>query len=706
MKQVVVIVIIVITMVVVTDQVNTTATDPLEQPKNVKCIFHAKKTINCTYDVPDTKGHNSYTCYMGVCYSDWTANNESCSNQVWSKLQNTTIPGRCNFDCRPPGAAEQCWEDTYLIIIHGRQPNHQVSYCNSVSLKQIEKPGPVRDLTEVRIRRRYIKLNWTKPYPDDERGFNYTVIVTEARNGSQRIYHLHSKKYSVRKKITGLSPWTSYNVTVTADRAYQGDPTTITVQTLEDVPLSSPTIPRGCFSVINSTTLMLYPKSIPVEEQQGEIIRYETKTTNYTSFYSLLVNGENDGGFRVSLHAATKKGLSKQPTKFSVSKQDLETQSVTSVSLEDGLLRWRASKAEKQFRVYYCSGKMKQNVAICKDEIQHDDVGSRMQLSTEDLDCDSECLYAVSGLQHSRAGMVWMSGLRIVFMETNRTQVNTKILIAAVFFVVILSAVIVALCCYWIKKKGMCSNYTIHLPDYKHLLQESKSDTKEDVAALKSQVSRDSGNISMGTNASLGTVRQSEVIGQSDPSVKTDANPPAIPGISSEVHGDSSEERTESSHAPGTTSASGAIEPSSEGLQPSSGGPQPIPDNSIETSEESMWDNSGQSGVSEYRQFAAMEDRSGQDCWEEELDDLNGKNLDEQTTDDFHPSSGSVISVTSSYSQSGPSASSYSEVLIHEDSQGQESSSQESSNLDSNQPLIHFKQPKGRNFTKKASQYS
>ncbi|XP_046563209.1 uncharacterized protein LOC124272099 isoform X2 [Haliotis rubra] len=701
MKQVVVIVVvIIIIIVVVTDQVYTTATEPLEQPRNVKCIFHAKKTVNCTYDVSDTKGHNSYTCYMGACFSDWNANNMTCKDHNLSRLQNTTIRGRCNFDCQPPGATDQCWEDTFIIIIRGQQPNHQVFYCSKMSLKQIEKPGPVGDLTEIKIRRRYVKLNWTKPHPHDKGVYNYTVSITGGRNGSQKIYHKQSKHSGVRKKITGLLPWTSYNVTVTADRAYQGDPTTITVQTLEDVPLSSPTIPNGCFSVINSTALMLYPKSVPVEEQQGKITRYETKTTNYTSYYSLLVNGENDGGFRVSLRAATIRGLSKHPTIFSVSKQDLETQSITSVSLEDGVLTWTASKAEKQFRVYYCTGKMKQNVATCKEELQHQDVGSRMQLSVEDLDCDTDCLYAVSGLQHSRAGMVW-STLQTVFVEL---QDDIKIVVTVVVCVVIVLTAGFALCCLWMKKKGMCSNYTIHLPDYKHLLGECKSDTKENVAAIKPQVSRDSGNVSMGTDASLGAVRQSQVISQSGPSVKNDANPPEIPGMSTEVHGESSEERTESSHAPGTTSASGGLQPSPEGPQPSSGGPRPIPDNLTDTTGESMWDNSGQSAVSEYRQFAAVEDRFVQDCWGEELDDLSGKNVDEQTTDNLHPSSESVISVTSSCSQSGPSASSYSEVLIPED--GQESSSQESSSQESSRPLIHFKHPKGRNFTKKASQYS
>ncbi|XP_046554310.1 uncharacterized protein LOC124263692 [Haliotis rubra] len=97
-----------------------------------------------------------------------------------------------------------------------------------------------------------------------------------------------------------------------------------------------------------------------------------------------------------------------------------------------------------------------------------------MQLSVEDLDCDTDCLYAVSGLQHSRAGMVWSSGLRTVFVEANKPQDDTKIVVIVVVFVVILLVAAFTICCLWMKKKGMCGNYTIHLPDYKHLLVESK----------------------------------------------------------------------------------------------------------------------------------------------------------------------------------------------------------------------------------------
>ncbi|XP_046331547.1 uncharacterized protein LOC124114812 isoform X2 [Haliotis rufescens] len=788
---IIVIVVIVVIIVVVTDQVHTTETatqsqqdgyhqrvlvmDPLQRPENVKCVFHAKKTVNCTYDVPNNTEHNFYTCYVGACYqNNWNPNNTTCTDPGRrQKLQNTTIPRQCNFDCHPPGAVDQCLEDAFIIIISGRQPNKEVSYCSSFNLKQIEKPGPVGNLGEVKIGLSFIKLTWTKPDPDDKDGYNYTLRITGGPKGSREL-HIHKKRYHVKKRIKGLSAWTSYNITVTADRAYRGDPTTINVRTEEDVPLSSPVIPSGSFSVINSTTLMLYPKSVPKEEQQGEIIRYETMTNNYTSFYSLLVERENGGGCSVSLRAATKKGLSGHRTNFTVSRQDLETQSIDYVYQEDGVLKWKVLRAEKYFRVYYCHGKMKKNmnVARCQDEIQHQDVASRMQIKEEDLDCDPDCLYAVSGRGHSRAGMVWSSDKRTVVVKVDGPGTGI-IVTGVVVLVVLIVAVAIALggCCYFMKKKGMCSNYVIHLPEFKHHLLDNKFDTKEDVTTPKHKPLRDSGNASMGTDASLaavmdkGAVREREMSGvshPSDPTIKCDADHP-------EIHEESSEARKESSRNPGKASASGGLHPSAGGLHPSAGGAHPsagglhpsaggahpsvgglhpstggahpstegsqqIPGTSAEdVTEESLWDNSGQSCVSEYRQFAAIGDGSVQDSSKEEHDDLIWKYCDEQTIDHCLPLSGSVSFVASSCSQSGPSASSYSAVLIpldssckesRHDSSSQESSSQESrhdsssqessskeshhdsSSQESSRPLICITQPKSRHFTKKSLQYS
>ncbi|XP_071117195.1 uncharacterized protein [Haliotis cracherodii] len=714
--------------------------DPLQRPGNVKCVFHAKKTVNCTYEVPNNTEHNSYTCYVGLCFRN--LNNTTCTNRdLRQKLQKTTILRQCNFDCRPPGAADQCLEDVFIIIIVGQQPNTEVSYCSSINLKQIEKPGPVGNLKEVRIGQSFIKLNWTKPNPDDNDRYNYTLRITGGPKGSWELPIHNKKSIRVKKKIKGLSAWTSYDITVTADRAYRGDPTTINVRTEEGVPLSSPMIPNGSFSVINSTTLMLYPKSVPKEEQQGEIIRYETMTNNYTSFYSLLVERENGGGCSVTLRAATKKGLSSNPTRFTVSSQDLETQSIDCVYREDGVLKWEVLRAEKSFRVHYCHGKMRNKVARCQDEIQHQDVASLMQINEEDLDCDPDCLYAVSGREHSRAGMVWSSTKVRVVVE--RDGPGTEIIVTGVIVLVALIIFALGGCCYWMKKKGVCSNYVIQLPEFKHYLLNNKFDTKEDVTTPKHKPLRDSGNASMGTDASLaavmdkGAVREREMSGvsnPSDPTIKCDADHP-------EIQEESSEARRESSHNPGKASASGGLHPSAGGAHPSAGGAHPskggsqqIPGTSAEdVTEEILWDNSGQSCVSEYRQFARIGDGSVQDSSKEERDDSSGKYWDEQTIDHCLPLSRSVSSVASSCSQSGPSASSYSAVLIpldssckesRQDSSSQESSSQESrhnsssqesssqesrhdsSSQESSRPLICITQPKSRHFTKKSLQYS
>ncbi|XP_034311956.2 uncharacterized protein [Magallana gigas] len=266
----------------------------------------------------------------------------------------------------------------FHLTITQTRTNETLRQTLTRNVRDIVKPAPVSKIFAESISSTSLKLKWENSHPD--RFQIYGIFSSDEWTSHNFSKNLSKTKDRIQEmNFTDLIPFTKYYFTITrrplrktgansyVQNGHWSRPTSATIRTLPDEPVSPPIIIEGSFSRVGEHQVVLYWKPIKPMDRRGIISNYTVdfaslndnmKSSIVSQYENISLPLDSNKWYNISIFAVTLEGF-KSPSNSEIVPSKIDGPQISSVVIElnrnrtEALVHWEPNSECLYYVVFW-----------------------------------------------------------------------------------------------------------------------------------------------------------------------------------------------------------------------------------------------------------------------------------------------------------------------------------------------------------------